>query len=174
MSRVPLIKLIHVARRKLQLDDDTYRSVLMRITGKQSCRELKVGQLEEVLKALEDKGFKRTRPRSAVRRQRETDVSAKVRGIWQQMHKDGFTHDGSDIALDAFVAKMTIKTNDGQGIASLAWCRGDDLLMVLESLKQWHIREMKAVLASSGWFPVKRGYDAINDVYTRKVRKGAS
>lgn len=174
MSRVPLIKLIHVARRKLQLDDDTYRSVLMRITGKQSCRELRVGQLEDVLKALEDKGFKRTRPRSAVRRQRETDVSAKVRGIWQQMHKDGFTHDGSDIALDAFVAKMTIKTNEGQGIATLAWCRGDDLLMVLESLKQWHIREMKAVLASSGWLPVKRGYDAINDVYTRKVRKGAS
>lgn len=174
MSRVPLIKLIHVARRKLQLDDDTYRSVLMRITGKQSCRELRIGQLEDVLKALEDKGFKRTRPRSAVRRQRETDVSAKVRGIWQQMHKDGFTHDGSDIALDAFVAKMTIKTNEGQGIASLAWCRGDALLMVLESLKQWHIREMKAVLASRGWFPVKRGYDAINDVYTRKVRKGAS
>lgn len=32
MSRASLIKLIHVARRNLQLDDDTYRSVLMRVT----------------------------------------------------------------------------------------------------------------------------------------------
>ncbi|HEM6672533.1 TPA: regulatory protein GemA [Citrobacter koseri] len=174
MSRANLIKLIHVARRKLQLDDDTYRYALHRVTGKTSCRELKVAQLEAVLKSLEDKGFRRTRPRSPARRHRETDVSAKVRGIWQQMHKDGFTHDGSDTALDAFVAKMTTRTNDGQGIASLAWCRGDDLLMVLESLKQWHIREMKVALANNGCFPVKRGYDAINDVYTRKVRKGAS
>jgi len=174
MSRVPLIKLIHVARRKLQLDDDTYRSVLMRITGKQSCRELRVGQLENVLKALEDKGFKRTRPRSAVRRQRETDIGAKVRYIWQRMHKDGFIQDGSDTALDAFVAKMTVKTNDGKGIASLSWCRGDNLLMVLESLKQWHLREMKTVLLRGPGLPEKQGYDAINDVYTRKVRKGAS
>lgn len=77
MSRASLIKLIHVARRNLQLDDDTYRSVLYRVTGKQSCRDLKVGQLEDVLKVLEDKGFRRTRPRSPARRHRETDITAR-------------------------------------------------------------------------------------------------
>ena len=174
MSRVSLIKLIHVARRTLKLDDDTYRSVLHRVAGKMSCRELKVDQLEKVLKSLEEKGFKRTRPRSPVRRQRENDVGAKVRYIWQQMHKDGFIHDGSDTALDAFVAKMTVKTNDGKGIASLSWCRGDNLLMVLESLKQWHLREMKAVLLRGPGLPEKQGYDAVTDAFTRKVRKGAS
>ena len=104
MSRASLIKLIHVARRNLQLDDDTYRSVLMRVTGKQSCRDLRVGQLEDVLKVLEDKGFIRTRPRSPARRHRETDITAKVRSIWRQMHRDGFIRDGSDTSLDSFVA----------------------------------------------------------------------
>lgn len=172
MSRLSLIKLIHVARRNLQLDDDTYRSLLVNVTGKQSCRDLRVGQLETVLKVLEDKGFKRKRPRSPARRHRETDVTAKVRHVWQQMHKDGFIRDGGDAALDAFVAKMTVRTNNGQGIASLAWCRGDTLLTVLESLKQWHLREMTAALPPHDLaFMDHRGYDAINDLFTRKVRK---
>ncbi|HGY4723306.1 TPA: gp16 family protein [Citrobacter amalonaticus] len=172
MSRTSLIKLIHVARRTLRLDDDTYRSVLRQVTGKLSCRELKVDQLESVLKMMENKGFTRTRSRSPVRRQRETDVTAKVRAIWGQMFRDGFIRDGSDAALDAFVAKMTIRTNDGKGIASLAWCRGDNLLTVLESLKQWHLREMKTMLASGPGLPEKRGYDAINDAFNRTVRRG--
>lgn len=172
MSRTSLIKLIHVARRKLQLDDDTYRSVLHRVTGKQSCRDLKVGQLEDVLKVLEDKGFRRTRPRSPARRHRETDITAKARSIWRQMHLDGFIRDGSDTALDTFVAKMTVRTNKGKGIASLAWCRGDNLLMVLESLKQWHLREMIEALSPRDLaFQDNRGYDAINSLYSSKVRK---
>ncbi|EGE4001738.1 regulatory protein GemA, partial [Shigella flexneri] len=40
MSCTSLIKLIHVARRDLQLDDDTYRTFLVQCTGKTSCREL--------------------------------------------------------------------------------------------------------------------------------------
>ncbi|SHG65451.1 Mu-like prophage protein gp16 [Pantoea sesami] len=174
MSRVSLIKLIHVARRALKLDDDTYRAALQHVTGKMSCRELKVEELEKVLKYLEEKGFRRTRNRSPVRRQNEDDLKAKVRCIWQQMHKDGFIHDGSDTGLDAFVAKMTVKTNDGKGIASLSWCRGDNLLLVLESIKQWHLREMKAVLRLSQGMPEKQGYDAVNGAFTRKVRKEAS
>ncbi|EFY6253291.1 regulatory protein GemA, partial [Shigella sonnei] len=39
MNRTSLIKLIHVARRDLQLDDDTYRAFLVQHTGKTSCRE---------------------------------------------------------------------------------------------------------------------------------------
>lgn len=172
MSRTSLIKLIHVARRNLQLDDDTYRAALREVTGKTSCRELSVGKLEEVLKSLEDKGFKRTRPRSAARRHRETDMGKKVRHIWHQMFKDGFISDGSDAALDAFVARMTIKTNDGQGIASLAWCKAEHLLQVLESLKQWHMREMKAVLVRGPDLPARHGYDAINTAFHQAVREG--
>ncbi|KFB90863.1 hypothetical protein GTGU_04795, partial [Trabulsiella guamensis ATCC 49490] len=110
--------------------------------------------------------------RSPARRHRETDVTAKVRHVWHQMHADGFVHDGSDSALDAFVAKITVRLNHGKGIASLAWCRGDTLMTVLESLKQWHLREMTAVLSPRDLaFLDHRGYNAINDLFTRKVRK---
>ncbi|HHI2407801.1 TPA: phage protein GemA/Gp16 family protein, partial [Escherichia coli] len=55
MSRTSLIKLIHVARRDLQLDDDTYRAFLVQCTGKTSCRELSVAQLEQVLDAMKER-----------------------------------------------------------------------------------------------------------------------
>ncbi|HGC4094660.1 TPA: phage protein GemA/Gp16 family protein, partial [Escherichia coli] len=58
MNRTSLIKLIHVARRELQLDDDTYRAFLMQKTGNISCRELTVTQLEQVLDAMKERGFK--------------------------------------------------------------------------------------------------------------------
>lgn len=48
MSRASLITLIHVAKNKLQLDDDTYRSVLQNATGEISCRKLTVSQLGKV------------------------------------------------------------------------------------------------------------------------------
>lgn len=135
-------------------------------------RGMTTSQLSRCHGLLEDKGFRRTRPRSPARRHRETDITAKVRSIWRQMHLDGFIRDGSDTALDTFVSKMTVRTNKGKGIASLAWCRGDNLLMVLESLKQWHLREMTEALSPRDLaFQDNRGYDAINSLYSSKVRK---
>uniref|UniRef100_UPI0005532B05 phage protein GemA/Gp16 family protein n=1 Tax=Edwardsiella tarda TaxID=636 RepID=UPI0005532B05 len=52
------IKLIHVARRTLGLDDETYRAMLATvIPGKSSCRDMSLQELKKVINALEDKGF---------------------------------------------------------------------------------------------------------------------
>lgn len=40
MTRNDLIKRIHVLKRELSLDDDTYRMVLSNITGKLSCKDI--------------------------------------------------------------------------------------------------------------------------------------
>lgn len=149
MSRASLITLIHVAKNKLQLDDDTYRSVLQNATGETSCRKLNVNQLEKVLKTLEEKGFSRQK-RSKRRQNTAQPESDKIRMIWRSMAEHGFLVDASEAALDHFAERITRLKNGGEGVATLSWLRGDKLLSVLESLKQWHIREMKSSLAAHG------------------------
>ncbi|EJA1703873.1 regulatory protein GemA, partial [Escherichia coli] len=134
MNRTSLIKLIHVARRELQLDDDTYRAFLMQKTGKISCCELTVTQLEQVLDAMKERGFKKLNKHPRRRFKGHVTPREKVYKVWQQMTEDGFITDGSDVALDRYVQRLTAKRNGGQGVSTLAWCHGDTLLTVLETL----------------------------------------
>src|SRR5699024_862012 len=99
VNRTSLIKLIHVARRELPLDDDTYRAFLMQNTGKISCRELTVAQLELVLDAMKERGFKKQNKHPRRRFNGHVTPREKVLKIWQQMAEDGFIADGSDTAL---------------------------------------------------------------------------
>jgi len=57
-QRQRLIRLIHVGRNELQLDDDTYRGILQRIGKKASSADLTVPELEKVLEHLKRSGFK--------------------------------------------------------------------------------------------------------------------
>ncbi|EKM6232585.1 regulatory protein GemA [Salmonella enterica] len=182
MSRTSLIKLIHVARRDLQLDDDTYRAFLMQKTGKISCRELNVAQLELVLNAMKERGFKKQNKHPRRRFKGHVTPREKVYKIWRQMAEDGFIADDSDTALDKYVERLTARRNGGQGVSTLAWCHGDPLLTVLETLKQWHIRCIREAFSRHGLpLPVSpsgrelRGYDAMMAAYAhaRKTRRMA-
>lgn len=182
MSRISLIKIIHVARRKLGLDDETYRTMIGSIVpGKSSCRDMNIQELEKVLKALEGKGFSRTPARSDKRRtSRPSDISAKIRVIWRFMHIDGFVIDGSDVALDRWVQRITSQKNGGEGVASVAWLRGDMVIAVLESLKQWHLRVMRESMTERGiMMPVSpvngrelRDYDSVRSAFIAARARG--
>lgn len=52
-----LIQLIHIGKSKLGLDDETYRALLVRVTGVDSCRRMSAEQLEAVLTEMRAKGF---------------------------------------------------------------------------------------------------------------------
>ena len=49
---------IHIAKAQLGLEDDTYRALLMRETGKNSCGKMTLRELEAVLAAMQRQGFK--------------------------------------------------------------------------------------------------------------------
>lgn len=49
---------IHIAKKDLGIDDDTYRALLMRVTGAQSSRGLKPAQMAAVLREFERLGWK--------------------------------------------------------------------------------------------------------------------
>ncbi|MDB6374902.1 gp16 family protein [Photorhabdus bodei] len=167
MNKQQLIRLIHIAKTKLKLDDDTYRAALASTTGKMSCCDMSHAELKQVYAAFVERGFKRRfkphhqRVKSdSTGRVRTAEIS-KIRAIWITMHQQGFVHDGSESALNKFVMRQTAKIN-GEGVAEVGWLTPTLIYPVIESLKKWHLRLMtESMVARQQPLPASRGYDAI-------------
>ena len=56
-ARRAMIAKIKIAQKELGMDDDTYRTVLMRAAGRNSCTQMSDGQLEAVLREMQRLGF---------------------------------------------------------------------------------------------------------------------
>lgn len=56
-SRNHRLAAIHLGKKELGMDDDTYRDLLQQVTGKRSAKELNDDELVAVLKRLEELGF---------------------------------------------------------------------------------------------------------------------
>ena len=143
MEPKQLIKMIHIAKSKLGMEDEDYRTLLFTTTKKTSCTEMSRFQLQQVYDAMKQKGFK-------VKRNKKSPKSKgqpidKLRAIWIDMAKAGFIKDGSEAALCAWVKKQTTQLNGGLGIETLEWLQQDSALTskVLERLKQWQKRMLR-------------------------------
>ena len=135
-SRLRYIKMIHVARRELRMEDDTYRLMLSSMTGLDgatSTADLSVPNLVRVLEQLKQKGFK-PRPNKAGKRPKANDEqSKKIRSLWLTLHDLGEVRDPSEAALANFVKSMT-------KVSALQWLSVHQASRVIENLKQWHHR----------------------------------
>lgn len=120
------IKLIHTGRRALGMDEDTYRDMLERLTGKRSCTGLTDSQLSTVVQHLRYLGFDPAgAPETAGQR-------TLIRRVWLHMHRAGIVRDRSLRALDAYCVRT---------VRSPLWrCSVKDCQTVIESLKGWHAR----------------------------------
>ncbi|EFR3658252.1 DUF1018 domain-containing protein [Salmonella enterica] len=150
MDRGTLITTIHVARRELRLDEDTYRDALRTATGKTSCRDMTLPELSKALAAFKKRGFKvRSKPHN--RALKPATVTAKIRAIWRLMHTQGFLASDGEAALNSWVRKQTALQNGGEGVANYQWLEKEPALAsdVLERLKRWHRREMLRALGLS-------------------------
>ncbi|MCH4295596.1 regulatory protein GemA [Shewanella sp. 3B26] len=159
-SRKRLMQLINIAKGKLLLDEDTYRSLLKGITGKDSLRAMGLHELETVLEVLKQKGFK---PHKGEGRQTTARRLSKPSGhsklalidrivaVWITMGHHLVITDPSEAALDAYVRRMTSKANGvGMGVDSVRWLDEVQAVKVLESLKNWHKRELLERIAQRG------------------------
>ncbi|EEG5476458.1 DUF1018 domain-containing protein [Salmonella enterica subsp. enterica] len=150
MDRGTLITTIHVARRELRLDEDTYRDALRTATGKTSCRDMTLAELSKALAAFKKRGFKvRSKPHN--RALKPATVTAKIRAIWRLMYAQGFLASDGEAALNSWVRKQTAPQNGGEGVANYQWLEKEPALAsdVLERLKRWHRREMLRALGLS-------------------------
>ena len=62
-TRRSLMAKLHIARKDLGLDDDTYRAMLQNLTGKRSSADCTDRQLVMLVAALRKRGWKDSRPK---------------------------------------------------------------------------------------------------------------
>lgn len=152
-NRKAALAQIHIAKKQLGLDDDLYRQMLVDVTGKRSCSDMAIGELYQVIHALEKAGFKRRGATDGKSSGRSSYYSPKsqgqiidvMRAIWIEMHKAGIVRDGSELALTHWAKRASSRRNGGIGVDSLEWLERDWRLAskVLEDLKQWRKRALK-------------------------------
>lgn len=150
-DRARLVKVIHVARRELQLDEATYRLMLTTVTGKSSTTAMEPRELRAVVDHLKRKGFKVRRaaqpadsaPRRPDRRQAASPSARKVRALWLFLHRLGAVQDPSERALAAY-CKRIAKVDD------LAWADGERLDLLVETMKKWAMRFLPAAIKALG------------------------
>jgi len=139
-DRARLIKLIHVAKRDLGLDEPTYRTMLRTAGKAESTTAMGVPALMRVLEQAKKAGFK-VRHKTADRRQDTRPEARKVRALWLFLHALGAVRDPSEAALAAYVKRIA-KVDD------LHWADGLDMLKLIETLKQWALRFLPERLAA--------------------------
>lgn len=137
------IKMIHVAKNQLTMDDDTYRDSLFAIAAKRSCSDMNIGELSMVLEFMKSKGFK-LKPKKKYSPKTSDKPGKtpldKLRQLWIQMSHEGFIRDGSETALNKWAMNQSQRLNNGVAIEKLEWLTPKLLHALIEHLKQWHFR----------------------------------
>ncbi|ENX33903.1 hypothetical protein F889_02567 [Acinetobacter colistiniresistens] len=130
-KKLNLIKLIHVAKTKLGLEDDVYRDILSSTTGKTSSKELNLAQLDAVLDRLKQLGFAvESRDKTSVKNLASDAQSKLIRHLWLQLHEVGAVRDGSEKALAKFVENRV-------NVSALQFLSSKNADMVINHLRQW-------------------------------------
>ena len=128
-----LMAKIHIGKKDLHLDDDTYRDVLWRVTGKRSCKDMTIAQLQDVVKDMEKSGFK---PKAAPKHGKKPSVVGKREPLMGKIH--------------AMLTDMGLHWNYAHGMADsmfkikrLQWLNDSQLYKLTQALSVHQQREAK-------------------------------
>ena len=94
-----LMAKIHIAKKDLVLDDATYRDVLWRVTGKRSCKDMTIAQLQDVAKDMQNSGFK---PKTTPKHGKKPTVTKRRQGLIDK--------------IEAILADMGLHWNYAHGV----------------------------------------------------------
>ena len=130
------IAAIHVAKRDLGLDEDTYRAKLANITGKTSTRDMTEAERQKVLTVFRSEGFKPKADRRANGRLKLSGrFAGKLQALWIAGWNLGIFRSRDDASLEAFVKRQT-------GLDAIRFCRdAEDARKAIEALKAILARE---------------------------------
>ena len=127
------LAMIHVARRELGLDEDTYRDALKRAIGKRSAKGLSVAECKAVVDELSRMGFKPASKPSG--KGLPGPYGRKAQALWIALFNLGAVADRRDSALLAFIKRQT-------GLERAEWLRdAAQGAAVVEALKAWCARD---------------------------------
>ena len=80
-TRRSLMAKLHIARKDLGLDDDTYRAMLQNLTGKRSSADCTDRQLVMLVAALRNRGWKDRRPKGQKVRPEFENLLGKINAL---------------------------------------------------------------------------------------------
>lgn len=103
--------IIHVARAQLGLDEDDYRALLVRITGKASLRAMSERQRIDVVDEMKRLGF-RIRTRGKALPPSFKPYVRLIHALWKSCHRAGAIENGSREALRAFCHRFVAHGDD--------------------------------------------------------------
>lgn len=127
---------IHIAKKALGLDDDTYRAMIRRVSGNavSSAKDLDDAGRGRLLREFKAAGWTPTPGTKAQAKRLASDPqSRKLRALWIALHQDGIVTDPSEGALITFCERRT-------GVARLEWLTAAQASTLIEALKSWHSR----------------------------------
>ena len=133
-----LMAKIHIGKKDLHLDDDTYRDVLWRVTGKRSCKDMTIAQLQDVVKDMENSGFK---PKAAPKHGKKPSVVGKREPLMGKIH--------------AMLTDMGLHWNYAHGMADsmfkikrLQWLNDQQLYKLTQALSVYQNRQARKTAAN--------------------------
>lgn len=122
---------IHVAKKQLGLDDDTYRAVLWTVGRVKSAKDLDWTGRKALLEHFKAKGWKPAAPKRA---KAATPASGgqegMVRALWADLHAAGKVRDPSDAALGSWLVR-------NKWPQRVEWLNGWQITQAIEALKKW-------------------------------------
>lgn len=124
-NRRALLAKVHIARKALAIEEDSYRALLRRVAGGDSAGDFTDAQLVKVLDEFRRLGWTPMKKRS------DKPHVRLIYGLWTELKP--FLHDGSPAALSAFVRRQT-------GLAQPEWLNPQQANKVVEGLKAWLAR----------------------------------
>ncbi|SIQ24438.1 Mu-like prophage protein gp16 [Rhizobium sp. RU35A] len=128
---------LHVAKKQLGLDDDTYRDKLNKLTGKASAKDMTEAERQTVLTVFRNEGFKPASngSRKGFQKGLQGKYAKKLQALWIAGYNLGVISDRTDAALLAFVNRQT-------GLDHTRFLHyPDDAAAAIEGLKGWLKRE---------------------------------
>lgn len=126
---------IHIAKKALGLDDDTYRAFLVGAAGVDSAGKLSFTQRQVVLGLMRDRGWNPGKPgEKKGRKVPKGSQLSKIWALWFDLHRVGKVRDKSAKALSAFCKRMT-------EVERLEWLTPEQSNVLIEALKDWQRRD---------------------------------
>jgi len=142
-ERARLIKLLHVARRDLQVADDSWRAYLQAAFSRSSSTELSLANLRTAMEHMKRRGFvlKNTRPRPAHEwtwvDTAPADRAPLLRKIIKQMQSTDVTLGNQMDYVEGIAKQMGGLNADGKRSAihkPLSMCDAEQLLLIVKAL----------------------------------------
>ena len=135
---------MHVAKKQLGLDDDTYRAVCVRVTRKSSARDMTERERQAVVAEFRKQGF------NPDKKGLQGPFAGKLQALWIAAWNLGLIRDRRDGAMLTFIKRQT-KIEHTRFLLD-----AEDAAKAIEALKAWMAREAKVnwtvTVTTTAWF----------------------